>query len=97
MTGHGVRSVYVAGELYLAQQIVFRAVAVGARIVGVEVARACVRAFLDGRWKAIAPQANGPAREEDDGASGRRRAGGGPSATRHRGPTPSTSRQITVG
>lgn len=33
LTGHGVRSVYVAGELYLAQQIVFRAVAVGARVL----------------------------------------------------------------
>ncbi|MEE2032146.1 type VII secretion protein EccE [Rhodococcus chondri] len=33
LTGHGVRSVYVAGELYLAQQIVFRAVAIGARVL----------------------------------------------------------------
>ena len=30
--GPGVRSVHVAGELYLAQQVVFRAVAVGARV-----------------------------------------------------------------
>lgn len=33
LTGPGVRSVHVAGELYLAQQIVFRAVAVGARVL----------------------------------------------------------------
>jgi type VII secretion protein EccE len=33
LTGPGVRSVHVAGELYLAQQIVFRAVAIGARVV----------------------------------------------------------------
>lgn len=33
LTGPGVRSVYLAGELYLAQQVVFRAVAVGARVV----------------------------------------------------------------
>ncbi|MCK0093289.1 type VII secretion protein EccE [Rhodococcus sp. F64268] len=33
LTGPGVDSVHVAGELYLAQQIVFRAVAVGARVV----------------------------------------------------------------
>lgn len=33
LTGAGVRSVHVAGELYLALQIVFRAVAVGARVV----------------------------------------------------------------
>ncbi|WP_241996849.1 type VII secretion protein EccE [Rhodococcus sp. SMB37] len=32
LTGPGVRSVHVAGELYLAQQIVFRAVAIGARV-----------------------------------------------------------------
>lgn len=31
--GSGVRSVHVAGEFYLAKQIVFRAVAVGARVV----------------------------------------------------------------
>ncbi|MGB2950261.1 MAG: type VII secretion protein EccE [Rhodococcus sp. (in: high G+C Gram-positive bacteria)] len=33
MHGRGVRSVLVAGELYLAQQLVFRAVATGARIL----------------------------------------------------------------
>ncbi|MEZ5153553.1 type VII secretion protein EccE [Rhodococcus zopfii] len=33
LTGSGVRSVYVAGELHLALQIVFRAVAVGTRVV----------------------------------------------------------------
>lgn len=33
LTGPGIRAVYVAGELYLAQQLVFRAVAVGARIL----------------------------------------------------------------
>lgn len=33
LTGRGVRTVYVAGELYLAQQVVFRAVATGARVV----------------------------------------------------------------
>ncbi|MFZ2527593.1 MAG: type VII secretion protein EccE [Rhodococcus sp. (in: high G+C Gram-positive bacteria)] len=33
LTGSGVRSVHVAGELYLALQVVFRAVAVGARVV----------------------------------------------------------------
>ncbi|WP_416063698.1 type VII secretion protein EccE [Rhodococcus indonesiensis] len=32
VTGPGVRSVYVAGELYLAQQLVFRSVAIGARV-----------------------------------------------------------------
>ncbi|WP_342659570.1 hypothetical protein Rruber_03124 [Rhodococcus ruber] len=32
VTGRGVRTVYVAGELYLAQQLVFRSVAIGARV-----------------------------------------------------------------
>ncbi|WP_430333735.1 type VII secretion protein EccE [Rhodococcus sp. ACT016] len=33
LTGPGVTKVYVAGELYLAQQLVFRAVATGARVL----------------------------------------------------------------
>ncbi|MDH6279182.1 type VII secretion protein EccE [Prescottella agglutinans] len=33
ITGPGVTNVYVAGELYLAQQLVFRAVATGARVL----------------------------------------------------------------
>ncbi|MFD6858392.1 type VII secretion protein EccE [Rhodococcus sp. NPDC060090] len=48
LTGPGVRSVHVAGELYLAQQIVFRAVAIGARVV-IHTDRADAwRSLLDG-------------------------------------------------
>ena len=64
--GAGVRSVHVAGELYLAKQIVFRAVAVGARVL----------LYTDrvGAWRPLLDGAAGPDRLRvagdyaDDGA-----------------------------
>ena len=52
--GPGVRSVHVAGELYLAKQIVFRAVAVGARVL----------LYTDrvGAWRSLLDSAAGPDR-----------------------------------
>lgn len=52
--GSGVRSVHVAGELYLAKQIVFRAVAVGARVL----------LYTDrvGAWRPLLDSAAGPDR-----------------------------------
>ncbi|MGN0041654.1 MULTISPECIES: type VII secretion protein EccE [unclassified Rhodococcus (in: high G+C Gram-positive bacteria)] len=52
--GPGIRSVHVAGELYLAQQVVFRAVAVGARVL----------LYTDrvGAWRPLLDGAAGPDR-----------------------------------
>lgn len=54
LTGPGVRSVHVAGELYVALQIVFRAVAVGARIV--------VHTDRPQAWQPLLDSAAGPDR-----------------------------------
>ncbi|AWZ26024.1 type VII secretion protein EccE [Rhodococcus pyridinivorans] len=54
LTGPGVRSVHIAGELYLAQQVVFRAVAVGARVV--------VHTDRSGAWRGLVGSAAGPDR-----------------------------------
>ncbi|WP_287219971.1 type VII secretion protein EccE [Rhodococcus sp. (in: high G+C Gram-positive bacteria)] len=54
LTGPGVRSVYIAGELYLAQQIVFRAVAVGARVL--------VHTDRPDSWRPLLDGAAGPDR-----------------------------------
>ncbi|MBS9371175.1 type VII secretion protein EccE [Rhodococcus sp. B50] len=54
LTGPGVRSVHIAGELYLAQQVVFRAVAVGARVL--------VHTDRPGAWRGLVGSAAGPDR-----------------------------------
>lgn len=54
MTGPGVRSVHLAAELYVVQQVVFRAVAVGARVV--------VHTDRAGAWRPLLGSAAGPDR-----------------------------------
>ena len=54
LTGPGIRSVHIAGELYLAQQVVFRAVAVGARVL--------LHTDRPGAWRSLVGSAAGPDR-----------------------------------
>ncbi|MCL2535561.1 MAG: type VII secretion protein EccE [Nocardiaceae bacterium] len=54
LTGPGVANVYVAGELYLAQQLVFRAVATGARVL--------VRTDRPHAWKMLVDSVGTPMR-----------------------------------
>ncbi|MEU5842967.1 type VII secretion protein EccE [Rhodococcus sp. NPDC047139] len=54
LTGPGVRAVYLAGELYVAQQVVFRAVAVGARVL--------LHTDRPGAWRGLVGCAAGPDR-----------------------------------
>lgn len=54
LSGPGVRTVYLAAELYLAQQVVFRSVAVGARVV--------VHTDRPGAWRPLLGTAAGPDR-----------------------------------
>ncbi|WP_067895075.1 type VII secretion protein EccE [Nocardia vaccinii] len=54
LVGQGISTVYVAGELYLAQQLVFRALAVGERIL--------VRTDRPGAWEQLVSTIGNPER-----------------------------------
>ncbi|WP_241386071.1 type VII secretion protein EccE [Rhodococcus sp. CH91] len=54
LTGPGIRTVYLAGELYLAQQVVFRSVAVGARVL--------LHTDRPASWRSLVESAAGPDR-----------------------------------